>query len=230
MKLLDLYCGAGGAAYGYHLAGYDVTGVDRAPQPRYPFKFVRADALEYLYAHGHEYDLVHASPPCQRYSEATPLRNRAQHPDLIAPTRAALRATGKPYIIENVENARAQLLNPIKLCGTMFGLLLWRHRYFETWPPIAPPAVACHHTRGIVQVTINGEERAVAYPVLCTGGADGPRSGKRHLRPRQPVVEVRWAMELPWMTQAELSEAIPPAYTHWLGARMIDVLTNRTSV
>jgi DNA (cytosine-5)-methyltransferase 1 len=131
VKLLDTYCGAGGCAVGYHRAGFEVVGVDINPQPRFPFEFHQGDAIEYIREHGHEFDVIHASPPCQRFSEATPMERRDKHPDLIAPTREAMQATGKPYVIENVENARAELANPVKLCGTMFGLPIWRHRYFE---------------------------------------------------------------------------------------------------
>src|SRR3989304_4174740 len=104
--VLDLFCGGGGSSMGYFDAGFRVIGVDIAPQKHYPFTFIQADALEYCAAHGAEFDAIHASPPCQRYSIATPIRHRDNHPDLIAPTRVALQLTGKPFVIENVENAR----------------------------------------------------------------------------------------------------------------------------
>lgn len=120
-KLLDLFCGAGGAAMGYHRAGFEVTGIDINPQPHYPFKFIQADAMTYPLG---GFDCYHASPPCQRYSILTRGLHQDRienYPDLIAPIRDRLLHTGKPYVIENVEGARKLLINPVKLCGTMFG-------------------------------------------------------------------------------------------------------------
>ena len=132
MKLLDLFCGAGGAAMGYHRAGFDdITGVDIKPMPRYPFKFIQGDALEYLAAHGAEYDVIHASPPCQAYSIMQHANHmRKDHPDLVDSVRDALKQTGKPWIIENVPGA--PLIDPILLCGLSFGLRVIRHRLFES--------------------------------------------------------------------------------------------------
>jgi DNA (cytosine-5)-methyltransferase 1 len=223
-RLLDLFCCAGGAGMGYHRAGFEVVGVDIAPQKRYPFEFIQADALEYVAQHGHEFDAIHASPPCQAYSEATPMSHRGNHPDLIAPTREALRQTGKPYVIENVENARHELIDPMLLCGSMFGLHFYRHRYFEMEPHALLLVSSCNHLRGPVMALIDGQYRTVETPVLCTGGGDGKRSNRKTHRPRQPVVEIRWAMDLPWMTQQELSEAIPPAYTEYIGRHLIELL------
>jgi DNA (cytosine-5)-methyltransferase 1 len=223
VKLLDLFCCAGGAAMGYYRAGFtEIVGVDIAPQPRYPFEFVRGDALEYLTQHGHEFDAIHASPPCQAYSEATPMQHRGNHPDLIEPTRKALQTTGKPYVIENVENARHLLINPVKLCGSMFGLYFWRHRYFEINPSVFALLPPCWHRHRKVTATIDGEQRIIQTPILCTGGGDGQTSSRRTHRPRQPVVEIRWATDLHWMTQQELSEAIPPAYTEWIGRHLME--------
>jgi DNA (cytosine-5)-methyltransferase 1 len=150
MRLLDLFCGAGGAAMGYYRAGYtEIVGVDIHPQKRYPFTFVQGDALEYLAAHGHEFDLIHASPPCQAYSRARMLQGN-DHPDLVGPTRELLIASGKPYIIENVVGA--PLINPIRLTGTMFGLLTVRPRLFESNLPIPmllePPFAGKHAKMG----------------------------------------------------------------------------------
>ena len=132
MKLLDLFCGAGGAAMGYYRAGFDdITGVDNKPMPRYPFRFIQADALEYLAEHGHEYDVIHASPPCQRYTRAqNASKNSGAHPDLIEPIRNLLMLTKKLYVIENVIGA--PLIDPKVLCGLSFGLRVRRHRLFET--------------------------------------------------------------------------------------------------
>jgi hypothetical protein len=147
MKLLDLFCGAGGAAVGYHRAGFDeIVGVDLKTQPRYPFAFVQGDALEYLAAHGHEFDAIHASPPCQAYSRATAWTgDRSSHPDLIAATQSAARAAVKPYVIENVQEARRLLRLPVMLCGTSLGLRVQRHRYFEMQPPLVILVPPCQH-------------------------------------------------------------------------------------
>lgn len=133
-RLLDLYCCQGGATKGYQDAGFVVTGVDLAPQPRYRQlnpDFHQADAIEYVLAHGREFDFIHASPPCQFDSDCQRIMDR-EHPDLIGPTREALEAVGVPYVIENVAGARAKLRQPVELCGLMFGLTrTYRHRYFE---------------------------------------------------------------------------------------------------
>src|SRR5690606_26563980 len=120
MRILDLFCGQGGAAVGYHMAGFEVIGVDIDPQPRYPFEFHQGDALEYLAKHGGEFDAIHASPPCQAYSRATTSGTRGNHPRMIAPLRSALGILGKPYVSENVEGA--PLISPVRLCGSMFDL------------------------------------------------------------------------------------------------------------
>ena len=101
-RLLDLFSGAGGAAMGYHRAGFDVVGVDKEPMKRYPFEFHQGDALEYLAEHGHEFDAIHASPPCQAYCSLKSMPNAKKHPELVEPTRALLKASGKPWVIENV--------------------------------------------------------------------------------------------------------------------------------
>ena len=145
MRLLDLFCGAGGAAMGYHRAGFDeIVGVDKAPQPRYPFDFVQWDALEYLANHGHEFDAIHASPPCQGYTimHNLPWLRGRDYPLLLLPVIEMLEELGKPYVVENVMGARhgsktlkkrgleAHGLKAGWLCGTMFGLPFYRHRLF----------------------------------------------------------------------------------------------------
>ena len=207
-RLLDLFCCAGGAGMGYCLAGFDVTGVDIEPQPRYPFEFVRADALEYVVAHGHEFDAIHASPPCQGF---TAYKRRPGHvaprKNLIPATRRALQTTGLPYVIENVPGAAAELINPVTLCGTMFGLEVRRHRRFETKPLILMAPVCAHG---------DGARR---FPSA---------TNNKHLRRtvevgvwRIPLDVQQRAMGIDWMEREELSQAIPPAYTRWLGMEMM---------
>lgn len=219
--LLDLFSGAGGAGHGYALAGFEVLGVDLAPMRRYPHRFEQGDALAFLEAHGSEFDAIHASPPCQRFSGMTrrhgPERAIA-HPDLIGPTRERLEAIGKPYVIENVELARPFLRDPIRLCGANFGLGatfeaewlgLRRHRLFETSFPIDEPPHAAHVGR--------------ALPVYGNAGGRSRRDGLRF-----PGTDAwRVGMGIDWMTGAELSEAIPPAYTKWIGERLIAALAKR---
>jgi len=203
MRLLDLFCGAGGAGMGYHLAGFEVIGVDINPQPHYPFEFHQADALEFVSEHGAEFDVIHASPPCQAYSHCTPVGYRANHPDLIAAVRSLLEDSGKPFVIENVAGARYLLMEPVLLCGTMFALPLWRHRYFEVWPRLPLfIRLQCQH---------------IKPPVLVTGTTRRLSRG----RIEYTAAEKRSAMQIDWMTMRELDEAIPPAYTQWLGTQII---------
>jgi DNA (cytosine-5)-methyltransferase 1 len=206
-RCLDLFCGAGGCSAGYARAGYDVTGVDIKPQPRYQFAFILGDALEYVEAHGHEYDLIHASPPCQRFIRlAKQQQTHLRHRDLIEATRRALRATGRPYVIENVEGA--PLVDPLMLCGTMFGLRVIRHRLFETEPAIWwPPTLCMHPKQGPGR---RGNEGTGEW-VSVYGHFSG-------------VPKARAAMGIDWsMTQHDLAQAIPPAFTEWIGRQIIDV-------
>lgn len=139
-KLLDLFCGAGGAGVGYHRAGFDVVGVDINPQPNYPFEFHQADALDYLADNHQQFDAIHASPPCQHYSAMSNCRPglSGDYPDMVDQTRQLLDAIGKPWVIENVPGSgmatQATLdgRHGIVLCGHMFGLNLYRHRIFES--------------------------------------------------------------------------------------------------
>ena len=207
-RLLDAFCGAGGCSVGYHRAGFDVVGVDNRPMPRYPFEFHQADALEFIAEHGREFDVIHASPPCQAYSVTRSLHNN-EHPDLVGATRDALRATGKPYVIENVPGA--PLKNYVILCGTMFGLLVVRHRWFECEPAILMAPRACDHWGHVAP-----------KGTFCTfgNGADYLTvTGGNFL-----IDEARTAMGIDWMTCDELSQAIPPAYTQWLGTRLLEAL------
>ena len=212
---------------GYSRAGFDVTGVDNRPQKHYPFTFVLGDALEYVAAHGHEYDAIHASPPCQRYSEQTPMQHRQKHPDLIGPTHNTLIAAGIPFVIENVECARHLLDNPVMLCGTMFGLNVWRHRYFEINPRPFILTTPCDHTRRPIQPKPGSHSRAVTAfsPVLVSGVT--PRDSAHGGRFEYSAEACRLAMETPWMTRAEMDEAIPPAYTEYIGGFLLEAVSAR---
>lgn len=205
MKLLDLFCGAGGAAMGYHRAGFDdIVGVDHKHQRRYPFKFVQADALEYLEQHGHEFDVIHASPPCQAFSSTSSLWSN-KHPELIDPMRALIKAFDIPYVIENVVGA--PLDNPLMLCGTMFGLYVIRHRLFEIKPPIYFAPFTCNHHLPVVRCG-KRPKRWKEFASVVGHHSDVEYSGM--------------AMGIDWMTQGELSQAIPPAYTEWIGRQIIN--------
>jgi DNA (cytosine-5)-methyltransferase 1 len=162
---LDLYSGAGGAAMGYHRAGFDVVGIDLRPQPRYPFEFHQADALEYLAtADLSLFDAIHASPPCQLYAKVTAWRGTpSDHPDLLDPTRQALTAIGLPWVIENVPEA--PLRHDLLLCGSQFGLAVKRHRAFETSPRLFSLIPPCRH-RGLLPFVHKGE-RAFADAMGC---------------------------------------------------------------
>lgn len=205
--LLDLFCGAGGAGMGYHLAGFEVIGVDIKHQPRYPFAFIQADALEFLAsAKLQGFDLIHASPPCQAYSVANNIHQR-EHPRLIEPLRALLVAAGKPYVIENVIGA--PLLNPVMLCGMMFGLKVFRHRLFETDPAIL---VMPHARHGREQIGVNG---------FCCVAGHGDSGRGRIAADHRHIARWKVAMGIDWMTRDELAQAIPPAYTQWIGEQLL---------
>lgn len=214
-RLLDLYSGAGGCAVGYHRAGFDVTGVDVAPQKNYPFAFHQADALAYLAAHGHEYDAIHASPPCQAYSTSTSRNRRAEyraHADLLAPTRQALQAVGRPYVIENVPGS--PIHGVIMLCGSSFGLDVRRHRWFESSVMIF--GLPCDHRLQTPRFRSLDSHRAgvLASVVGVHGHLNYP--GEFALRCK--------AMGVDWMTNQELSQAIPPAYTEFIGGQLLRAL------
>lgn len=228
-RCLDLFCGAGGAGMGYSRSGFEVVGVDLHPQKHYPFEFVQGDALEYCYEHGHEFDFIHASPPCQRYS--TMRRGRWQdreHPGLIAPTQTALRTTGKPYIIENVEGARRLLVNPVMLCGTMFGLgtkegnQLRRHRYFECsfGVVLTPP---CRHNRQSAIGVYGGGQHPARRKREGPIDLATPEDAEFGIRARRSV------MGIEWMSGKELNQAIPPAYTEFLGRQAMAVMERDTA-
>ncbi len=212
-RLLDLFCCEGGAATGYHEAGFDLVGVDIDPQPRYPFGFIQMDATAVDMRFINTFDVIHASPPCQRHTDLA-RQNKRDYPCFIEATRALLTASGLPYVIENVEGA--PLLNPTMLCGTMFpGTRVIRHRLFETnWPLAAPP-----HGKHPLVYTM--DKRKAHYgrldewtsPVQVTGGGNCSKAAAAD------------AMGMPWATKRGLNEAIPPAYTRFIGQQMIAYLS-----
>lgn len=210
-KLLDLFCCAGGAATGYNRAGFDVVGVDIKPQPNYPFPFVKADVLELDSKFISTFDAIHASPPCQSYSDLAKRNGNADAwPRLIDPVRAMLVRSGLPYVIENVEGA--PLRDPVMLCGTMFsGLRVLRHRLFEANFPILTPKHGYHpkvHTFD-KRKSHYGKTNDMVDFVQVTGGGNCT------------IAAARDAMGIDWMTKNELNEAIPPAYTRLIGKQLL---------
>ena len=203
-RLLDLFCGAGGAAVGYHRAGFKVVGVDIKPQNHFPFEFHQADAMTYPLE---GFDVIHASPPCQHYSTCTPARYRGNHPDLIGAVRSRLQ--GKIYVIENVLGARIKLISPLVLCGSMFNLPIRRHRLFEINPELSALLPPCHHKKD---------------PVYISGSTGSGNSKEGFRRVDFTIQERRDAMGCQWMTDKEIDQAIPPAYTEWVGLQLMEVL------
>jgi hypothetical protein len=292
-RLLDIFCGAGGCSKGYQRAGFFVVGVDINPMPRYcGDEFHQGDALEYLRDHGHEFDTIHASPPCQAYCSLKGMPNAKKHLELVEPCRDLLEASGKLYVIENVPGA--PMKSPTILCGTMFGLGtgdadLRRHRLFETnWPLVIPFGMFCKHGRraasradtiGIYGTDGRGRSvnemwaRKDEASTICVIGQRGiaenralrrsdfpkPRTislfgkagvgrddaaNKRSLKTitvvgrqgQEPnaqrdgllyfsTAERNEAMGITWMKGGEISQAIPPAYTNFIGLQLIKLLS-----
>lgn len=224
-RLLDLFCGAGGAAMGYHRAGFEVCGVDIAPQPDYPFEFVQGDAIEFLrrMVAGGTFEwkgpglfaAVHASPPCQAFTAMKTMHNAGEHADLLTPTRDLLEAWAIPYVIENVPGA--PMRDPVTLCGSSLGLgvvehdrELRRHRLFETtFPVMVPP---CAHQRATIG--IYGDHARDRRRTSGSRGVDFPD--------RDKIALAREALGMPWVnTWKGLSQAIPPAYTEHIGGYLM---------
>jgi hypothetical protein len=208
-RLLDLFCGAGGAGVGYQRAGFDVTGVDLAPQPDYPFAFHQGDAIDYLVRHWRGFDAIHASPPCQASSALTKGTNQGrQYEQWIPLTRKILGATEVPTVIENVQGS--DLRRDVTLCGEMFGLDVIRHRYFEVDGfAVMQPAHVKH--RGRVRGWRHGE--FFDGPYLAVYGEGGGKGS---------VAEWQAAMGIDWTDDRKaIAEAIPPAYTHCIGDELM---------
>lgn len=221
--LLDLFCKAGGASVGYHKAGFEVVGVDIEPQPNYPFTFIQSDALKFLREKDlSKYSAIAASPPCQRFSTITG-KHRYKHKDLITPTRPLLVRTGLPYVIENVPGT--PLIDPVKLCGEMFGLRVVRHRWFEVNWALDQPDHKKHRGK-----TVGAQRRSRGSTMLYAGDPEayyfavygqtlGPYKGS--------LQDWRSAMGIDWMEAHELAQAIPPAYTEWIGRKLLHTLGYR---
>ncbi len=211
-RLLDLFCCAGGAGMGYSNAGFEIVGIDIHPQPHYPFSFVQADALKLTPEFIASFDAVHASPPCQSYSDLAK-RNGNGHmwPRLIEPVRAMLANSGLPYVIENVDGA--PLINAVILCGTMFPKLrVLRHRLFEANFEIVPPPHKKHprvHTFDRRKSHYGKTDEWKDF-VQVTGGGNCTLAAARE------------AMGIDWMTKAEINESIPPAYTQLIGQQLLE--------
>lgn len=227
MKILDLFCKAGGAAKGYFDAGFDVVGVDIAPQPNYPYKFIQMDAIEFLKNSDlSEFDAIHASPPCQKHSKCQLLAkarnagNYGMHEDYISDVRILLNEIGKPYIIENVEGS--PLINPICLYGSQFeNLYTQRKRLFESNIPLISPEKKMQRHKTPTAGNGIGEDGWIS---ICGSG------GVRGLNSKQIVLYWGFALGgIDWMTRDELAEAIPPKYTEFLGKQLISYIKENCS-
>lgn len=230
-KLLDLFCGAGGCAMGYSRAGFEVVGVDHETQPNYPFEFIKADALMFLRCMMEDcpednggmaisdFAVIHASPPCQVHSAAKRIGNgRPEHRDYLPQTLALLEKAGRPWVVENVPGA--PLFPSLVLCRTQFGLPLRRHRLFASSHLLMLPANPCLHR--------DGDYTVFGHAVQRCGSKGKPyqdASGRTHWRQlRRPLKEGQEAMGIDWMNRAELSQAIPPVFTEFIGKQLRRVI------
>lgn len=222
-KLLDLFCGEGGASQGYAEAGFEVTGVDHIHMAAYPFEFIKGNALGFPLAFYKQFDAIAASPPCKKHTTMKAFSDPS-HLDLIMPTRSLLAFTGLPYVIENVPGA--PLRNPITLCGSMFGLHVRRHRLFESNVPLYH--MACRHAEqeanspGFKTMRYHSGKPVeyTAKVVSVYGRGNGYGAGETELW--------RDVMGMPWATKDGLREAIPPAYTRYIGEQLINYLEQQS--
>lgn len=220
-RALDLFCCAGGAGMGLRRAGFEVVGVDIVPRSRYPFEFVQADALTFPLD---GFDFIWASPPCQGYSVMRHAPGAKGAPLLIDQIRTRLEASGALWSIENVEEAAWAMRNPVTLCGSMFGLgssgfQLRRHRLFESNFPICAPA--CQHHEGPTIGVYGGHAR-------CRSAKHGGRGTRDFIGMSQKALASE-AMGIDWMTLGEMSEAIPPAYSEYIGRAALEVINTRVA-
>jgi len=223
-RLLDLFCGAGGASHGYVRAGFEVTGIDLYPQPEYPYTFVQADWRAYLLAHADEYDFIHASPVCKGYS--TMPASGSKWAREIPEVRGMLKAAGLPYVIENVRDARWDMIDPVQVCGSYFRLRVRRHRYFESSMTIT--GTPCEHAwQDADKIYVRRGRYSVANdsgvcPVNGNGGQLlDPTDRYFSLDPGEELSLMREAMGIGWMSRVPLTQAIPPAYTEWIGRQLL---------
>jgi DNA (cytosine-5)-methyltransferase 1 len=220
--VLDLFCGAGGASVGYWRAGFDVAGVDVKPQSNYPYRIFREEVISLLDAARHlgGVQFIHASPPCQGYSTQT--ADKSKHQRLIEAVRQRLQRIGLPYVIENVEGARKELINPVRYCGSSFGLDVRRHRYFESNLPLV--SLPCDHSWQTPRFRSLDASMVKAGRLATVVGVHGHINypGEFDLRCK--------AMGIDWMTNSELVEAIPPAYTEHIGRQVIEQLRLKEAI
>lgn len=220
-RLLDLFCKAGGAAMGYHRAGFEVVGVDIESQPRYPFAFHQADAFDAVTWDLSRFVAIHASPTCQAWSSLARLHPDVEHPDQITPLRPLLDQTGLPWVMENVPGA--PLVDPVLICGSMFDppLDVRRHRLFETNWGMRDPDWPCRHK--LWAKRFPAEHRATRGKMTRVVGVYGAGRypGSEELRRR--------AMGIDWMTGRELTQAIPPVYTEWIGRQLLGYLMEKSA-
>jgi DNA (cytosine-5)-methyltransferase 1 len=216
-RLLDLFCGAGGAAMGYHRAGFDVVGIDIEPQPRYPFDFHQGDAMTWRLD---EYDVITASPPCHDHSPATGRsgsHNRHGTGWMLAATIDRLAGLSIPWVVENVDRARfAATVYRFRLCGSSFGLDVRRHRWFATNTAVLAPPCAHHWQTPRFRATNRDHPAGYLSPVVHVTG---------HPNHHGDAARRATAMGIDWMTSRELTQAIPPDYTEWIGRRLIESIT-----